>query len=389
MISFKSMAVRKKIVFFSLTDLNLLLFRLPIMQALVSAGFSVVALTPPGERSDEFSQYGIEFVPYPLNRKSLNPFVALQNILNLVFVLRRIQPDILQTFTVKPNIFGAIAGRLAGVRYIGIAITGMGSFFIENTLKARSIRLIILMLYKLACYLANVVIFQNQDDLNYFSKLNFVNRDKGVLIKGSGIDTTLWTPEERDHDGVVTVIMIGRLLIHKGIYDYIEMSRALRLRYGNRVRCLLVGDYDTGSLFGIPPHVVDAAIADKAIDYLGIRFDIRMLLQQSDIFVLPSYREGIPRSGIEAASMGLPIVTTDAVGCREVVDDGQNGFTVPIQAPDALIDGVSQLIDNPELRRTMGINSRKKAIREFDISNVVAEYLAHYTSGLNSSAREK
>lgn len=378
--SAKNTAASNKIVFLSLLDLNLYLFRLPIMKALVQQGYDVIAMTPPGQCSHLFALDGIRFLPFEMDRKSLNPFKALGTIYQILGLLKIEKPDIVHSFTIKPNIYGAIAGFFAGVPRIINTVTGLGSFFIEQTVKSRLIRLLIMILYRLGFSLAQTVIFQNQDDLDYFLKWKLLSANKAFVIKSSGIDTTLWKPLAKADlpSAPVVVLMIGRLLVHKGVREYLQMAKHLKNKYQDGVQFWLVGDFYDGNSYAISPEEIDSYANANTIVYLGFRKDIQYLLSQSDIFVLPSYREGVPRTSIEAAAMGIPIVTTQAVGCREVVDEGENGFLVPVQDVSLLTDRVDQLIVDRQLRLKMGRASREKAVREFDVQAVIQQYLAVY-----------
>ena len=376
-----------KIVFLSHIDVNLYLFRLPIMKALVKEGWKVYALVPRGKYSDRFKNYGITHIDYPIERKSLNPFREVKTVLNIKEKLQEIKPDILHTFTVKPNIYGNIAGKLAGVPVIVNTVTGLGSFFIDNSIKAKVIRNLILNLYRITFKFSNAVIFQNQDDLIFFCKKNILSNHKAYLIKGSGIDTSLWKPMPRRDGDIIRLVTIGRLLKHKGIEEFIKVAKILKKIYRNKLEFIVIGGFYDGNPYSISKELIEEAVKSNVIIYYDWQpiEKVRQILSGSDIFVLLSYREGLPRTGIEALSLGLPIVASNVVGCRELVKNGKNGFLVDYQDIEGIVGKIEKLINFPDLRKKMGMESRKIAEKEFDEKIIVEKYLILYRKLLSRS----
>jgi N,N'-diacetylbacillosaminyl-diphospho-undecaprenol alpha-1,3-N-acetylgalactosaminyltransferase len=359
--------------FLSHLDYNLWLFRLPIMQELVRQGHTVYAICPSGEISGSFSNHGIAHIPYTISRSSLNPFKELNAIRNIYTAIKPLHLDILHTFTAKPNIYGTIAGKFARVPRIINLVEGLGSFYLENDLKSRIIRHLIEMLYRQTFKLADTVMFVNQDDPAYLIEKKVINSSKVVTIKGVGIDTALWSPVAKT-DRWIRVTMVARALRHKGVQEFIDAAAMLTPHYPD-VSFQFVGSPDEGNRSSFTePYMKE----QTAIHYLGHQTNIRHILSQSDIFVLPSYREGLPRTSMEAMSMGLPIVTTDVVGCRETVDQGINGFLVPPYNASALADAIKKLLDDPDLRSRMGRAGREKALKEFDVATIVDKHLEVY-----------
>jgi len=355
-----------KIGFLSHLDLNLYLFRLPIMKELVKRGHKVYAITPKGEVSLKFREYGIEVVDYKINRASLNPLNELKTIKDLKDKIKELNLDILHSFTHKPNIYGSFTNAKNFVQ----TVTGLGSFFIYDDLKSKLIRNIILLGYKFSSKKAKKVIFQNSDDLNLFIDLGIIEKEKAILVKSSGIDTDKWQVKSEKckmKNEKLKVLMIARVIKDKGVEEYIKAAEILK----NKAEFLYVGEIDKGNKNAFLPDW-------KNVKYLGFRSDIKELIEKADIIVLPSYREGVPRTLIEAASMSKPIVTTNAPGCKEVVEDGVNGFLVPVKDYKSLAEKIEILIDNPSLREEFGKNSRIKAVKEFDIKAVVNQYLKVY-----------
>lgn len=363
----------RKIAFLSHLDLNLYLFRLPIMQALVQKGYTVYAICPRGEKFDEFAKHGIKALEYKIQRQSLNPFKELGTIRNIYKVIKPLKLEILQNFTAKPNIYGSIAGHLAKVPLIVNAVTGLGSFYIEESKKAKAVKRVMNTLYKEANKKAHYCIFQNSDDMQYFIDKKLVKKEKAILIKSSGIDTQAFSPITNTPitNTPITILMIARAIWHKGIKEYYEAANILK---NLNVEFVLIGDTDEGNISCASKEFLNSG----SVKWLGHRDDIKEQIAKCDIFVLPSYREGVPRTLLEAASIGKPIVTTDAVGCREVVDNEVNGFLVPIRDGKALAEKIKILIENEHMRRKFGEKSRKKAVDEFDVNVVVEQYLRRY-----------
>lgn len=374
--SMEEKSMNKKIAFLSHFDLNLYLFRLPIMKALVQKGYTVYAICPKGEKFDEFEKHGIKALEYKIKRQSLNPFKELSTIRNIYKVIKPLKLDILQNFTAKPNIYGSIAGHLAKVPLIVNAVTGLGSFYIEESKKAKAVKKVMNRLYKEANKKAHYCIFQNTDDRQYFIDKELVKKEKAILIKSSGIDTQTFLassyPAPRTpHPSPLTILMISRAIWHKGIKEYYEAAEILK---NKNVEFLLIGGTDEGNISCASKSFLNCG----NVKWLGHKDDIKEQIEKCDIFVLPSYREGIPRTLLEAASMGKPIVTTNAVGCKEVVDDGINGFLVPVKNSKILAEKINLLVNSSELREKMGKQSRIKVQKEFDINVVVQQYLKVY-----------
>ena len=360
-----------KIAFLSHLDLNLYLFRLPIMKELVKKNFKVYAITPHGKYFYKFKDSGIIPISYKIKRESLNIFNEITTIKEIKNVINRINPDILHTFMHKPNIYG----NLSGTKNIINTVTGLGSFFIHNDLKSLIIRKIIENLYKYTSKNAKKVIFQNRDDMDYFIKNNIIPENKAILIKSSGVDTEYFNQIEKNYellqklnlDNKPVVLMIARVIKDKGVLEYIEAAENLK----DKANFLYVGEIDKGNKNALIPDW-------KNVKYLGFRDDIKDLISIADIVVLPSYREGTPRTLLEAGAMAKPLITTDTPGCREVVKDGFNGFLVPVKDSKKLTEKIKVLIENKELREKFGQNSREFIKREFDIKIVVLKYMELY-----------
>ena len=386
------------IIFLSHLDLNLR-FRMPIMRALVKNGNRVTALVPYGPYAVRFSQENIRHKHYNISRAGLNPFKELKVVFSLFKILKQLSPDLVHTFTAKPNIYGTLAARLAGVPVIVNSVTGLGSFFVEVG-RHGLMKFLLLRLYRLNGGLSNATIFQNEDDIILFRDNRLVSKEKVHLIKGSGVDLERFSQKKFSRENcinlkkclgispdTVVVTLMARLIWDKGIKEFCEAAHQLRNDTSRQFIFLLVGDYYDGNPNAIPHTYVESAVKDKKIVFTGWRDDVPAILAASDIVVLPSYREGLPVSLMEAMAMSRSLVTTDVPGCRETVEDGWNGFLVPVRDSNALACATGKLIDEPTLRYVMGRRSREKAEREFDVRFVVREHLQLYQRLLNSGMK--
>jgi len=373
-----------KIAFLSHLDLNLYLFRLPIMRALVQQGHEVYAVCPQGEKFALFEAEGIKAIAYEIERSSLNPLKELKAIYNIYRAVKPLDLDILHTFTAKPNIYGTLAGKMAKVPKIINLVEGLGSFYIENNMKSIIVRTLIEKLYKVVFRLSDKVVFVNSDDPAYMTDKHIIQHSKVLVIKSVGIDTSQYDPNKVKEEALerlreslglenrMVVLMVARAIWHKGVREFYEAARELEER--ENVQFLLVGDIDEGN----PSSASKEFLTQGHVMWLGHRADVLLLTALCDVYVLPSYREGIPRTLLEASSMAKPIVTTDTVGCRAVVKDGQNGFLVPVQDSKVLASKIAYLLDNPQERKIMGEHGRIMAIKEFDVKIVVEQYLKLY-----------
>lgn len=377
-----------KIAYLSHLDLNLYLFRLSWMKALLKQGHEVCAILPRGEFFDRFAEHGIRAIEYPIDRGSLNPLSAVATIRQLRDILKRERFDLLHSFTIKPNIFGSISGRLAGVPRIINHVTGLGYIYTEHTAKARLLRLAASLLYRIAFNFAERVVFQNPDDLAALQGL--FAPGKALIIKGTGVDTEHFSSSNVPDDVTgalrrelglgsrdVVVTLIARLLWNKGVAEFLEAADTLSRRHAD-VRFLVVGWIDKGNPASVTEDFLMRFKSVPAISFLGERHDIRELLSVTDIYALPSYREGTPRTVLEAMAMGRPIVTSDAPGCRQTVEQGVNGFLTPVGNSKAFAEALERLLLDPLLRACMGRESRDKVVREFSDEVVIEQVMRLY-----------
>jgi glycosyltransferase involved in cell wall biosynthesis len=362
-------------------------FRLPLARALREKGFEVIFVCPYGEYVPKLKEEGFCWVHWAVVRRSLNPVPELIATLHLASIYQREQPQIVHHFTIKPNFYGSIAALLARRDKVINTFTGLGFLFSEHPL-AIGLRSSVLPLAKLAFRASKGwSVFQNRQDLETCLRLRLVLPERVVVIDGSGVDARKFHPNHDsppdNHEHPTVVLMAARLLWDKGVREFVEAARVLKAR-GLQVEFWLAGKPDNGNPMCVPEEFLKKWQGEGLINWIGHRDDMPNLLQQVDIAVLPSYHEGVPRFLLEAAACGLPLVATDIEGCRVVVRDGVNGFLVPVKDPYALADAIETLIKKPELRRQMGIASRKIVEAEFDERIILNKWLALYDRVLNS-----
>ncbi len=359
--------------------------RLDLMHAL--QGEYELLAAGSGDLADRFLAAGFPFHRFPM-RRTANPAADLATWASLHRLYRRLRPDIVHTFATKPTVWGRIAARTAGVPITIGTVPGLGSLFLTDRLSTRSIRSVYERLQAKACQVSDLTIFFNRRDADYYRSRGFVSQERSIVMPGSGVRTDLLDPalstdadraDVRSELGVpeecVLVTMIGRILRTKGVMEFAEAAAHVGETRPN-VRFLLIGPEDQHSLDRLDGAELDQL--RQAVVWPGPRPDIVRLLAASDIFVLPSYREGIPRVLLEAASMGLPLVSTQAPGCEEVVSHGSNGFLVPIRSAERLAKAIMSLAEDPETRRRMGAASRRRAVTEFDIHVIAKTLDTHY-----------
>ena len=348
-------------------------------KAAVGKGYKVSVITRCRETAREFRQYGLAPINIEFSRRGLNPITELITIFRLRTILKRIKPDIVHNVALKPVVLGSLAAQFAGVRNIVNAPVGMGYVFTSEENKARILRPIVkaLIRYSLGRQ-ARRVIIENNDDFNNLVAGGFAKNDSIALIKGAGVDTEKfdYKPEP---DGQVRVIMVSRLLRDKGVQEFTDAAKLVKAREST-VQFVLVGDVDDGNPTSLTAEQLTELRKSRDVTWLGARTDISELLADSHVACLPSYREGLPKSLIEAASAGRPIVTTDVPGCREVVTHMVNGLLVQPRDVTALASAIEKLVNDPKLRQSMGKENRHKAESEYANEIIIAQTHGVYDS---------
>lgn len=356
---------------------SLVNFRGPLIAEMVRRGWRVTAAAPDFDAAtlDALTALGAHPVDAPMARTGMNPFSDLACFRMLAALFRRERPDVLLAYTIKPVVWGMLAARAAGVPRSVALITGLGYAFtdgVQGGLKRRLLGVVASILYRVALGRADRVLFQNPDDRDLFLARGLV-RDpaRTGLVDGSGVDLARYVPTPLPAQPIF--LMIGRLLGAKGVREYAAAALALKARHPE-ARCMLVGWRDPG-----PDTVGEAELQawiEGGIEHLGQLEDVCPAIAAARIFVLPSYREGTPRSVLEAMAMGRPVITTDAPGCRETVVDGVNGLLVPPRDAPALAAAMERLLLEPELAEAMGRASLDRVRARYDVHRVNAQILA-------------
>lgn len=347
---------------------SLFWFRMDMMKEFIDRGWNVFALANEDEElwTEKFKEYGIEYRKIEVQRNGVNPFKDLKTLISIKKQLGLIKPDKIFTFQAKTVIYGAIAANMLGITEVYPLIAGMGSVFLRNDFKTRIVRLILTGEYRFAMKRCPAVFFQNHDDEEIFRHQGIINKQKVVLLHGSGVSTEKFTVSPVPIPPVF--LCISRLIRDKGVGEYLEACRLLHKTHP-QIRCLLVGPYDTNPS-AIKEDGLKKYISDGSIEYFGETDDVRPFLAQSSVFVLPSYREGTPKTNLEAMACGRPVITTDAPGCKETVVDQENGFLVPIKDVKAIVDKMEWFICHSEEMEIMGSKGRQMAEEIFDVKKV-------------------
>jgi len=351
--------------------------RLEIAEEAKRSGLDVHVATKPGEFVAKIKALGFVHHVLPLSRSGCNPVLEIQTLLTLWKLVWELKPDVLHLVTIKPVLYGGIVARLAPVKGVVSAISGLGYVFTSQGFKSKVYRKIVHTLYWLALKKKNLrVIFQNSDDMNHFFKNGIVATSKAEIIYGSGVDLKVfsYSPEM---DGIPVVSMAARLLSDKGVYEFVEAARILKNR-GVKAHFQLIGDIDIGNPTSITKGDLNSWRQEKIVDLLGYREDVKTLFSNSNIVVLPSYREGFPKVLIEAAASGRAVVTTDVPGCRDAIDPKVSGLLVPVRNSEALADAIEELVVKPKLRQKFGKAGRQLAERKYSINFVVKKHLDIY-----------
>lgn len=348
-------------------------FRGDLVKKIIASGYEVIITGPNRDNVDKVEALGARFVEIPMNKNTLNPLKDLKYMNALRKLFKEEKPDVILGYTSKPVIYGSIAGKLAKVPHKVGMVTGAGYAFTAKSTKAKIIKMIMTMLYKIAFSCADVAIFQNVDDKNTFVNSGILKDEKCRLVDGSGVNMERFPlspyPER------LTFFMLSRVMYFKGIREYLEACSIVKEKYPE-VRCMLLGAcegiHDSLSEEELRPYVEKGII-----EHFGETDTVADFYKQASVFVLPSYGEGVPRTVLEAMSMGRAIITTDAPGCRETVEDGVNGFIVPTKDGKVLAEKMLEFVNHPELVETMGKNSNEYCRRRFEVNKINEEMCMH------------
>lgn len=362
-----------KVILISPKNRTIYNFRGDLIKEIIFAGYEVIVTGPNEDGLDKIKELGVRFELIPFDKNGLSIKEDLRYLLTLRKLFKKEKPDVTLGYTIKPVIYGAIAAKLAGVKNINSMVTGAGYAFTAKTTKAKAVKVIVSLLYRIGFKCAKTVIFQNKDDLNEFVDRRLIKQGKSRLVNGSGVNMQKF--EVAPLPGELTFFMLSRVMFSKGIREYLQAAKEVKAKYPE-VRFMLLGAVED-----IPDSLkaedLKPFIDDGIIDYFGETDDVASYFRQCSVYVLPSYREGTPRTVLEAMSMGRAIITTDAPGCRETVKDGVTGFLVPVQNSEALAEKMEWFIKNPAEVEKMGIASNEFCKEKFDVNTVNAAMLGH------------
>lgn len=354
------------------TAWNLVNFREGLIRALLSQGYEVICLAPADSYSQQLSDWGCTFVDLPMQGQGTNPWQDFLLFWRYRQLLKRLRPVVLLSWTIKPNIYGGLAARSLGLPQLA-NVSGLGSTFLGGGWLAKLTQ----QLYRLAFARAATVFFQNADDAALFTEQGLVTATQVGLLPGSGVNLAHFTvvPRPEPEGRPFRFLFIARLLRDKGVLEYIEASRLLR-QQGIAVECQCLGAVDANNPTAISRAQVEEWQAEGLINYLGTTDDVRPFIAQADCVVLPSYREGTPRTLLEAAAMGRPLIATDVPGCRDVVEHGVNGLLCAAKSSHDLAEAMSQFIQqSDEEWRTMAQASRALVEARYDEKLVIDAYM--------------
>jgi len=360
----------RKIVISLNTSWNIYNFRLNLAKSLKDSGYEVIFVAPYDQYSEKLKQE-FEYHDLYINNKGTHPKQDLKTLIEFYKLYQKIKPDIVLSYTIKPIIYGNIACRFLGIKTIN-NISGLGTVFIKQGLITKIVKL----LYRYSLQKSSKVFFQNSDDRDLFVENRLVKLNKCDLLPGSGIDINKFTPvSTQKKDGTFIFLLIARMLWDKGVGEYVEAAKIIKQIYPY-VTFQLLGSLDAVNKTAITQEQMRSWTDDGLVEYLGLTDDVKMFISDADCIVLPSYREGTPRSLLESASMAKPIITTNVPGCREVVDNGINGYLCNVKDPEDLAHKMEKMLNlSPQEKMKMGTEGRQKIVREFDEKIVISKYL--------------
>ena len=352
------------------SDWNIVTFRQGLIRAIQAAGYDPLILAPSDPGSEQrMQQLGVDRIPVDIERSGLNPLADFRLLLQYRRLLKEFAPAAFLGFTIKPNIYGCIAARFARIPAVA-NVSGLGTVFLKSGLLER----FVVPMYRYALSRADLVFFQNPDDRRLFVERRVVRAEQTRIIPGSGINLDDYPPAELP-DGPPIFLLIARLLGDKGVREFVQAARALGEDLPG-ARFQLLGPMDAHNRTSISPAELDTWVAQGDIEYLGSTDDVRPFVAKATAVVLPSYREGLPRSLLEGAAMARPLIATDVPGCRELVEDGVNGFLCAARDSGSLAEAMRRFTHlSPESRRWMGDAARSTVEERYSETFVVRAYL--------------
>lgn len=376
----------KKVLFVVNAPEFFLSHRLPLAVAAEEAGYEVHVASAPGPDVQEIEAFGFHHHVVGFSRSGQNPLLELKTFAQLIKLFRELKPVLVHLITIKPVLYGGLAARIAGIQGVVAAVSGLGTVFLANSPSAKLRRWLIAKLYTSAFRQKSLsVIFQNPDDRDTLLALGALRLSETRMIRGSGVALADY-PYLPEPEGKPVVVMAARLLRDKGVFEFVEAARILR-RKGVSVGIRLIGSSDPGNLTSVTQTDLAQWEHEGLVELLGYRSDIAEQYAAGNVVCLPSYREGLPKSLVEAAACGRAVITTDVPGCRDAITPDETGILVPVKDANALADAIQKLIEAPELRNRMGIAGRALAEESFAIEKIVDQHLQIYREVLDSKNR--
>jgi len=353
------------------TSWNIYNFRMNFVKALLADGHEVHTIAPHDDYTHYLAEAGCIHHDLKMDSRRANPIKDFLLVFELLSAYRKVKPDVILHYTIKPNVYGTLAAAILRIPSIN-NVCGLGTIFLKKNLVSS----IAIALYRFAFRFPKKVFFQNPDDRDLFISKKLITSSSTDLVPGSGIDLSRFVPSDFKRNKTFTFLLVSRLITDKGVLEFIDAIQQLKAT-GIDAKFQILGAKDPMHKRGIKLNVIDGWINSGTIEYLGTAKDVRPYIQQADCIVLPSYREGTPRALLEAASIAKPIITTDVPGCHQVVTDGHNGLLCKLKDSADLAHKMRAMasFDNDTLR-TMGLNGRKKAEREFSETIVIGKYLS-------------
>lgn len=358
------------------TSWNIYNFRKGLITALMDKGNEVITIAPKDKYTYKLMDMGCRHVPVKMDSRGANPVKDFLLILELYWIYKKIRPDVILHYTIKPNIYGTIAASLLGIPVIN-NVCGLGTMFLTDNLVSR----IAITLYRIAFRFPKKIFFQNEDDKNLFLRRKIVSEKVCGLLPGSGININNFSPGNHPvKTNRFTFLLISRLIYDKGILEYIEAIDWLK-KEGVDANFQLLGPIDEKHKRGIPSSTIQQWIEKNQVEYLGRTEDVKSFIEKADCIVLPSYREGTPKTLLEAASMAKPIVATDVPGCNNVVKDGKNGYLCKLKDSSDLARKMKLMFSlAPHSRSEMGKYSRDYVKQNFEENIVIQKYISTINS---------
>lgn len=347
-------------------------FRGELIKRIQEKGYDVIVTGPDRTDAERVEALGVDFRVVPVDKNGTSVVSDLKYMFALRKLMEEVKPDAVLGYTIKPVVYGALAAKMTGVKNINCLITGGGYTFTADSFKAKLLGAIVRLLYRAAFTVADQIIFQNSDDREEFAERGLVKREKTHIVHGSGVDLSHYEP--RPFPQETRFFMLSRLLKSKGVEEYLQAAEIVKRKHPE-VSFSILGKYEDKMQDAVPKETVERLIAEGVITRHDETHDVRPYYADCSVYVLPSYREGTPRTVLEAMAMERPIITTDTNGCRDTVEDGVTGFLVPVRNAEAIAEKMEWFIDHPEQIVPMGQASKARCEELFDVVNVNAEML--------------